>query len=166
MKRTIWLSISAIVLAAAVVIPVIAQPPQGGGGRGPGRGLAPGAPLGLLRELKLTDVQREQIRALTEQRRGQGDDPRRKVADLERQLRVAVFADAPDPQKIDDLKKAVAAATAEELTARVELQSHIAEILTPEQRAQAREALGKIGGRGRPARVDGGNSARRQRQRL
>jgi protein CpxP len=164
MKRTIWLSISAIVLAAAVVIPVIAQPPQGGGGRGPGRGWAPGAPF--LRELNLTDAQREQIRALTEQRRGQGDDPRRKVADLERQLRVAVFADAPDQQKIDDLKKAVTAATAEELTSRVELQSHIAEILTPEQRAQAREALGKIGGRGGPPRVDGGNSARRQRQRL
>lgn len=161
MKRTIWLSISAIVLAAAVVIPVIAQPPQGGGGRGPGRGLAAGAPF--LRDLNLTDAQREQIRALTEQRRGQGDDPWRKVADLERQLRVAVFADSPDQQKIDDLKKAVTAATAEELTARVELQAHIAEILTPEQRAQAREALGKIGGRGGPARVGAGNSARRQR---
>ena len=164
MKRTIWFSISAIVLAAAVVIPVIAQPPQGGGGRGPGRGLAAGAPF--LRDLNLTDAQREQIRALTEQRRAQGDDPRRKVADLERQLRVAVFADAPDPQKIDDLKTAVAAATAEELTARVELQSHIAEVLTPEQRAQAREVLEKIGGRGGPAGVDGRNSARRQRQPL
>jgi Spy/CpxP family protein refolding chaperone len=164
MKRTIWLSISAIVLAAAVVIPVIAQPPQGGGERGPGRGMGPGAPF--LRELNLTDAQREQIRALTEQRRGQGDNPRRKVADLERQLQVAVFADAPDQQKIDDLKKAVAAATAEELTARVELQSHIAEILTPEQRAHAREALGKIGGRGGPAGVEGGNSARRRGQHL
>jgi len=166
MKRTIWFGIAAIVLAAAVVIPVIAQPPQGGGGRGPGRGLAPGAPLFLLRELNLTDAQRDQIRALTEQRRGQGDSPRRKVADIERQLQVAVFADAPDQQKIDDLKKALAAATAEELTARAELQSHIAEILTPEQRARAREALGKIGGRGGPARVDGGNSARRRGQRL
>ena len=164
MKRTIWFSISAIVLAAAVVIPVIAQPPQGGGGRGPGRGPAAGAPF--LRDLNLTDAQREQIRALTEQRRAQGDDPRRKAADLERELRVAVFADVPDRQKIDDLKTAVAAATAEELTARVELQSHIAEVLTPEQRAQAREALAKIGGRGGPARVDGRNSARRQRQPL
>lgn len=162
MKRTIWFSISAIVLAAAVVIPVIAQPPQGG--RGPGRGLAAGAPF--LRDLNLTDAQREQIRALTEQRRAQGDDPRRKAADLERELRVAVFADVPDRQKIDDLKTAVAAATAEELTARVELQSHIAEVLTPEQRARAREALAKIGGRGGPARVDGRNSARRQRQPL
>ena len=162
MKRTIWFSIAAIILAAAVVVPVIAQPPQSGGGRGPGRGMAPGAPFGMLRELNLTDAQREQIRALTEQRRGQADNPRRKVADLERQLQVAVFADAPDQQKIDDLKKAVAAATAEELTARIELQSQIAQVLTPEQRAQAREALGKIVGRGGPSRVDGANSARRR----
>lgn len=153
MKRMIWSSIAVIVLAAAVAIPVIAQPPQGGGARGFGRGGpgAPGAPLPMLRELNLTDAQREQVRALTEQRRAQGADPRRKVADLERQLQVAVFADAPDPQKIGDLKNALAAATAEELTARVELQSHIAEILTPEQRAQAREALGKSGGRRGPA---------------
>jgi protein CpxP len=161
MKRMIWSSIAAIVLAAAVAIPVIAQPPQGGGGRGPGRGGvgAPGAPLPFLRELNLTDAQREQIRAMTEQRRTAAADPRRKVMDLERQLQAAVFADAPDPQKIGDLKNAVAAATAEELAARVELQSRIAEILTPEQRAQAREALGKSGGRrgvapgGRRARV-------------
>ena len=165
MKRTTWSIIAAIVLAAAVVIPVIAQPPQGGGGRGPGRGLAFGAPLGLLRGLNLTDAQREQIRALTEQRREQGGNPRQKLADLERQLQVAVFTDSPDQQKIDELKNAIAAATAEQLSARVELQSRIAEVLTPEQRAQAREALGKIGGRGRP-RVDGGNSARRQRQPL
>jgi len=164
MKRTIWLSISALVLSAAVVIPVIAQPPQGGGGRGPGRGLAAGAPF--LRDLNLTDAQRAQIRALTEQRRAQGDNPRQKVADLERQLQMAVFADAPDQQKIDDLKRAVAAATAEELTARVELQSHIAEVLTPEQRAQAREALGKIAVRGGPSRRDGGNFARRRGQQL
>ena len=162
MKRTIWFSIAAIVLAAAVVVPVIAQPPQRGGGRGPGGGMPPGAPMGLLRELNLTDAQREQIRALTEQRRGQADNPRRKVGDLERQLQVAVFADAPDQQKIDDLKRAVAAATAEELTARIELQSQIAEVLTPEQRAQAREALGKMQGRGGPARGTGGNSARRR----
>lgn len=153
MKRVIWSSIAAIVVAAAVAIPVIAQPPQGGGGRGFGRGGpgAPGAAVPMLRGLNLTDAQREQIRALTEARRAQGDDPRRKVADLERQLQVAVFADTPDPQKIGDLKNAIAAASAEAVTARVELQSHIAEILTPEQRAQAREALSKNDARRGPA---------------
>jgi Spy/CpxP family protein refolding chaperone len=115
--------------------------------------------LPLLRELNLTDAQREQIRTMTEQRRATGADPRRKIVDLDRQLQAAIFADTPDPQKIGELKNAVAAASAEELAARVELQSRIAEILTPEQRAQAREALGKSGGRrgaapsGRRARV-------------
>ena len=153
MKRVIWSSIAAVMVAAAVAIPVIAQPPQGGAGRGFGRGGpgAPGAPLPMLRELNLTDAQRQQVRALTEQRRAGGDDPRRKIADLERQLQVAVFADSPDTQKIGDLKTAIAAAAAEALTARIELQSHIAEILTPEQRAQAREALAKNETRRGPA---------------
>jgi periplasmic protein CpxP/Spy len=149
MKRTIWLSISAIVLSAAVVIPVIAQPPQGGGGRGPGRGLAAGAPF--LRELNLTDAQREQIRALTTDRRDKGERPQRKVAELEHQLRVAVFADSPDQQKIDELKNAIAAATVERLAARIDLEARIAQILTPEQRAQARDALGGGGPRREPA---------------
>ena len=70
-----------------------------------------------------------------------------------------MFTDSPDQQKIGELKNAITAATAEQLSARVELQSRIAEVLTPEQRAQAREALGKIGGRDGRARVD----VRRQR---
>ena len=156
MKRLIWSSIAALTLAAAVAIPVIAQPPQAG--RGPGRGAGPGWALPMLRELNLTDAQREQIRTLTEQRRANGEDPRRKVADLDRQLQAAIFADAPDQQKIEDLKHAIAAAPADELTARVELQSRIAQVLTPEQRTKAREALGRRagapGGRaGRPGRV-------------
>ena len=36
MNRTIWSVVLAMLVAGAVAIPVIAQPPQGG--RGPGRG--------------------------------------------------------------------------------------------------------------------------------
>ncbi len=156
MKRMVWSSIAVMMVAAAIAIPMFAQPPQGGGGRGPGRGGfgGPGGGIPLLRELNLTDAQRTQIRALTEQRRTQGDDPRRKTMDLQRQLELAIFADAPEPQKIDDLRKSVAAATAEELAARIELQSRVAELLTPEQRAQAREKLGNSTPR-RPGRGGG-----------
>ena len=49
MKRSVWTAVGAMVLAAAVAIPVIAQPPQGG--RGPGRGPGPGGPLPMLRGL-------------------------------------------------------------------------------------------------------------------
>jgi len=140
MKRSIWTAVAAMVLAAAVAIPVIAQPPQGG--RGPGRGPGPGGLLPMLRGLNLTDAQKEQIRTLTEQRRT-GEDPRRNLIDLERQLQTAILADAPDQQKIEELKGSIATASAQELAARIELGSRIAQVLTPEQRAQAREAVGK-----------------------
>lgn len=155
MKRTIWSSVVVLVLAAAAAIPVLAQPPQGRGG--PGRGMA-GVPMPILRGLDLTDAQREQIRALTAERRSQGENPGRTVADLDRQLRLAVFADTPDLQKIDELKSAIAAATAEQLTARIDLESRIAQVLTPEQRARAREALNAVGTRRGP-----GPGARRGR---
>jgi Spy/CpxP family protein refolding chaperone len=72
--------------------------------------------------------------------------------DLERQLQAAILAETPDQQKIDELKNSIATASAAQLAARIELQSRIAQVLTPEQRAQAREALGKApaGRRGRP----------------
>ena len=140
MKRTIWTAAAALIVAAVVAIPVIAQPPQGG--RGPGRGPGMGGPLPMLRGLNLTDAQRDQIKTLNEQRRT-GEDPRRNLMDLERQLHTAILADTPDQQKIEELKSAVASASAHELAARIDLESRIAQILTPEQRAQAREAVAK-----------------------
>lgn len=140
MKRTMWAAVAALMLAAAVAIPVIAQPPQGG--RGPGKGPGMGGPLPMLRGLNLTDAQRDQIKTLTEQRRTAGE-PRRNLMDLERQLHAAILADTPDPPKIEELKSSIAAASAQELVARIDLESRIAQILTPEQRAQAREAVAK-----------------------
>src|SRR5215510_2823248 len=110
--------------------------------------------------MNLTDDQKEQIRTLTEQQRA-GEDPRRNLMDLERQLQTAILADVPDQQKIEELKGSIATASAQELAARIELQSRIAQILTPEQRAQAREAVAKgpAGRRGAPP-----DSARRFHQ--
>ena len=152
MKRTIWTAAAAMILAAAVAIPVIAQPPQGRGPGGPG-GPGGAGPMPMLRGLNLTDAQREQIRTLSEQRRASGD-PRRTLMDLERQLQTAILADTPDQQKIDDLKNSIAAASAQELASRIEFQSRIAQILTPEQRAQARESVEKGPGPG-PGRRGG-----------
>ena len=162
-KRKIWSSVAVVALAATAAIPVIAQPPQAPetsqGRVGPGRG-GPGVPLPLLRGLNLTDAQREQVRALTSERRNQGDNPGRKVAELERQLRLAIFADVPDQQKIGEWKTAIDAASAEELTARIDLQTRIAQILTDEQRTQAREALSNNAGRRGPALGRRGGRAR------
>jgi len=146
MKRTTWSAVLALVLAGAVAIPVIAQPPQGG--RGAGRGPGFDGALPILRGLNLTDAQREQIRAVTEAQRT-GDNPRRNLMDLERQLQAAILADTPDQQKIEELKNSIATASAAALTARIDIQSRIAQVLTPEQRAQARDALAKApAGRG------------------
>jgi Spy/CpxP family protein refolding chaperone len=158
MTKTIWAGAFAALIAIAISVPLVAQPPQGTAERGPGHGGfggsmgrgGPGMGLPFLRELNLTDAQREQVRALTEDRRGQV--PPAKGADLQRELGLAIFADAPDQQKIEALKSAIAAAHAEELAARIELETRIAQVLTPEQRAQARSRLENGGpphGRGR-----------------
>jgi Spy/CpxP family protein refolding chaperone len=142
MKSTLWSTAAAVVIAAAVAIPVIAQPPQGrpgspGGGRG--------GPFPMLRELNLTDAQREQIRGIVQAQRGDASSPFSKLADLNKQLHLAILADTPDTQKIEELKTSIAAANAEELTARIDVQTRIAQVLTPEQREQARAALAKAG---------------------
>ena len=163
MTRKIWSSVAVGALVATVAIPVVAQPPQAPqtpqGRVGPGRG-GPWGALPLLRGLNLTDAQREQVRALTAERRNQADNPRRKVAELEQQLRLAIFADGHDQQKISELKAAIDAASAEELTTRIDLQTRIAQILTDEQRAQARETLSNNTGRRGPAFGRRGGRAR------
>ena len=145
MRQTIWSALLATILGAAVAVPVIAQPPQGG--RGPGRGPGPDGVLPILHNLNLTDAQREQIRTITEAQRA--SNPRRNLMDLERQLQAAIFSETPDQQKIDDLKNSIAAANAADLAARIDLASRISQVLTPEQRAQAREALAQAPGPGR-----------------
>ncbi len=161
MKRTMWATIGVVVLAGLVAMPLLAQQPQGRGmgramGRGMGRGMGPGGPGGpggpmaLLRGVQLTDAQRGQIQAIMDEHRD--NMPAERVRDLDKQLRLAILADAPDMQKIDELKAAIAAGTAEELTMRVDVESRIVQILTPAQRAQARENVGRMGpppGRGR-----------------
>jgi protein CpxP len=153
MTRNFRWAIAIVALAAMATIPMAAQPPQGrgfgGGGRmGPG-GPGPG-PMPLLRGLDLSASQREQIRAITEAQHNKTDGPPPKMPDLQRQLQLALFGDTPDQGKIDELKAAIAAAHAEELATRIDVESRIAQVLTPEQRAQARDALSKPGPPSRP----------------
>ena len=159
MKRTIWATIGVVVLAGLVALPLMAQQPQGRGmgqgtgrqamGRGMGPG-GPGGPMALLRGVQLTDAQRDQIRAIMEEHRE--DMPADRVRDLDKQLQLAVLADAPDMQKIEALKTEIAARAAEALAMRIDVETRIVQILTPAQRAQARENIGRMGpppGRGR-----------------
>jgi Spy/CpxP family protein refolding chaperone len=101
----------------------------------------------LLHRLDLSSSQREQIRAITEAQRDKADGSPSKMPDLQRQLQLAIFSDTPEQGRIVELKAAIAAALAEELATRIDVETRIAQVLTTEQRAQAREALSKPGSR-------------------
>ena len=156
--RTLWTTLAAVLVAAVALVAVSAQAqeanrprrehPAQGRGLGPGRGM--GAGPGLER-LNLTDQQREQIRGIFEQARASNEAAGRNAGELQRELRAAIFADTPDHAKIDQLKAAIASAQTSALDARVAIDLKIAEVLTPEQRATAREMPAPGRGRG-PAR--------------
>lgn len=147
-SRTLWTTVTALLVAAVVLVPVSAQGrPEGRQGGGRGQGVGPGPGMRMLQRLKLTDAQRDQVRAIFEQQRQSGEAPAKKVVELQRELHTAIFADSPDRSKIDQLRAALAEAEAAALAARVETELKIAEVLTPEQRAQARQSQPGRGGR-------------------
>jgi Spy/CpxP family protein refolding chaperone len=148
MKRLTFLALAASVLLAAGSVSLTAHPQQGLGGSGPGRGMGPGGPgpFGMLQQLDLTDEQRAQIKTVLDERQANGPD--QKLMDLQKQLHEAIFADAPDTAKIEELKTAIGAEEASALNSRIAVQLKIAQILTPEQRQKAREFEGRRGGRG------------------
>jgi len=107
--------------------------------RGPGPGFGGRAPFIGVSGVELTDAQREQIRALLDEDRA-SRDPRAGV-NPHVQLRAELLADSPDEQRVVALRDQIAAAQAERLTREIALQQKIVALLTPEQRAQARDAL-------------------------
>jgi Spy/CpxP family protein refolding chaperone len=115
------------------------QQRRGPGLRGPGgpggRGLTP-----IMREL--TEEQRKQVRAILDEQR---DDQRKPPADakLRRELEAELLADVPNDQKIEELKSQILTAQSEGLSRHIAVQKRIAQVLTAEQRAKAREQLAK-----------------------
>lgn len=156
-RRTLWMTLTVALVAMLAAVSLSAQGPGGRSGRGgemgPGQGRGFGGPGLMLQRLNLTHTQREQIRAIVREQR-EGEAPR-KMAELHRELRTAIFADTPDHGRIEQLKASLAEAQSAALASRIDTQLKVAEVLTPEQRAQARElAEGKRGrGAGRGART-------------
>jgi len=141
MKRTVWSVIFAIVLAVAAFS---VSDAQGRGERGQRPGFGPGfgrgGPGGFARLADLTDEQRKQVQAILEADRSSRQGPPPSMT-LRRQLDAEILADSPDEQKIDSLREQLIQANGEELSHHIALQRKIAEVLTPEQRATARERL-------------------------
>jgi Spy/CpxP family protein refolding chaperone len=139
LKTGVVAAIAAVLVASVAVAGGRSQGPQRGPGmRGPGgpggRGMMPG----IMREL--TEEQRTQVRAIFEERRGQRQAPAAHEP-LRRELEAELLADVPNDQKIEELKAQILAAHAEGLSRHIDVQKRIAQVLTPEQRAKARERL-------------------------
>ena len=147
MKRYAFSAVVALVLGLGAFGLADAQwRGRGPGGGGPMFGGGPG-PLGFA-GVQLTDAQREQIRTILEEERASRKEPPA-GADLHQQLRAELLADAPDQQKLASLREQIVNAQGERLARQIALQQKLVEVLTPEQRAQAREALAKQGERRR-----------------
>jgi Spy/CpxP family protein refolding chaperone len=136
-----------VAAAAAVFVASVAvaggQGPAQGQRRGPGFG-GPGGPggrgvmPGIMQQL--TEEQRGQVRAILQEQRGERQGPPTD-AKLRHELQAELLADVPNDQKIDELKQQILAAQAEGLDRHIAVQKRIAQVLTPEQRARARERL-------------------------
>jgi Spy/CpxP family protein refolding chaperone len=141
MKSALFNGLVAVLIAAAGFSMANAQ---GRGQRGPGPGGGPGfggrGRGGFERLADLTDEQRKQVQAILQEDRASREGPPAAVA-LHRQLETEILADAPDDQKIDALRQQLVQAQGEELGRRIGIQRKIAQVLTPEQRAKARERL-------------------------
>ena len=157
MRHVIKTGIVAAVTAVFVATVAVAGgqgPGQGQGRRGPGFG-GPGGPggrgmiPGIMQEL--TEEQRAQVRAiLQEQRDGQEGPPA--DAKLRHELQLELLADVPNDLKIEELKAQIAAAQAQGLDRHIAVQKRVAQVLTAEQRAKARERLAEGPRQGRGGR--------------
>ena len=132
--------------------PGVGQGRRGGPG-GPGFGR--GGPMGAI-FADLTEQQREQIKAIHDAQRQSEQGPPAD-AKLRQQLELELLADAPNDQTIESLKQQIAAAQLENLSRHIAVQKQIAQVLTAEQRAKARERISQgPGPDGRGRRGDGG----------
>lgn len=155
MKRVLYVTALALALAAIAATGTLAfgqNPPpqrpmmgQGRGGPGPG-------PMAMLRRLNLTDEQETKIQSLTQDQRQAHQGAMQKIADLQQQLKNAIFADG-GPANTDALQQQIATLHAQLESDRINLEKQIASVLTPEQRKQVRDmpgpGFGPMMGRGR-----------------
>jgi protein CpxP len=120
--------------------------PDGFGGPGRGRGGpgGPGGPLaGLpLRELNLTDVQREQVRQIVDSRQQETRAIGERAMAAHEALRAATTSPSFDEGLVRVKAAEVAAVDADMAVARARIFADVFQILTPEQQAKAKELSG------------------------
>ena len=154
MTHTIRTSLVAglVALTAFVALPVLraqAGPPQDhqfggpppGGPMGPGR-RGPGGPMGMLgpmmRELDLTDAQREQVRSIMESHRDAFQQVGEKMRTAREGMGALIDADTLDEDAIRSKSREVAAAEADSAILNAKARAEVFGILTAEQQEKAR----------------------------
>jgi protein CpxP len=103
----------------------------GFGGHGPG--------LEMLRQLDLTDQQREQIRGIVQSHRTDFQQAREKLRTAFEAQRAAADATPPDEATIRSKATDVAAAQADLIVLGTKVRAEVFQVLTPEQQAKAQE---------------------------
>ena len=153
MKSAVVGAVAAAFVASVAVAQSQGPGTPGRGGLGPGMG-GPGGPgRGVLQGL--SEEQRQQVKAIMDGGRDAQQGPPADVK-LRRDLEVELLADVPNDQKIEDLKQQILQAQAEGLSRHIAVQKRVAQVLTAEQRAKARERLAQASADGRRGGPRGG----------
>ena len=136
--------VAAAVAALLVVLLVAAtvseaQRRGGRGGRGGLGGGRPAATLLPLRQLDLSEEQREQVRAAVAESREAGRDTARALRDARRGIGEAVAAEAVDEERIRALAADLGRLQGDAAVGRANLRAALWLLLTPDQQARAAE---------------------------
>ena len=136
--------VAAAVAALLVVLLVAAavseaQRRGGRGGRGGFGGGRPAATLLPLRQLELSEEQREQVRAAVAETREAGRDTARAIRRARRAMAEAVAADPVDEARIRSLAADLGRLQGDAAVGRANLRAALWRLLTPEQQERAAE---------------------------
>ena len=91
------------------------------------------------RWLNLTEAQRDEIAKLRDEHRAAMRDQATALRDARRALHTEIFADNPDEAKIESLKEQLAQLDQQLHLRRIDLQTRMSRVFTPEQRRLIRE---------------------------
>jgi periplasmic protein CpxP/Spy len=105
------------------------------GGFGPGRGMV----MGALRQLNLTDQQKEQVRGIFQSHRADFQQVREKLRTAFEAQRAAAEATPVDEATVRAKANDIAAAQADMVVLTAKVRAEVFQLLTPEQQAKAQE---------------------------
>jgi periplasmic protein CpxP/Spy len=139
MNRLRWLTAAVAVAAMLAGGLVYAQGPRGGRAGGPG-GRGPLAGLGMpLRELQLTDAQKEQVRQIRSRHDAQMRDAMTRLETARRAQQKAVETVPADEAQITSLTQDMVQAEVDVAIQASRLNSEIWTLLTPDQQSQVKK---------------------------